>query len=84
MELAQDCVQWPALVSAVSNLRVLLPQCQSVSQSVSDTEYAHFNVILKAILNVERSSVTLSIKLRMCKLHLFLYHESVLDSGDET
>jgi hypothetical protein len=27
MELAQDRVQWQALVLAVLNLRVLLPQC---------------------------------------------------------
>jgi hypothetical protein len=26
MELAQDCVQWQALVLAVLNLQVLLPQ----------------------------------------------------------
>jgi hypothetical protein len=26
MELAQDCVQWPALVLAVLNLQVLLPE----------------------------------------------------------
>jgi hypothetical protein len=27
MEVAQDCVQWQALVLAVLNLHVLLPQC---------------------------------------------------------
>jgi len=34
MELAQDCVQWWALVLAVLNLGVLLPQCQRVGQLV--------------------------------------------------
>jgi hypothetical protein len=27
MELAQDCVQWRALLLAVLNLQVLLPEC---------------------------------------------------------
>jgi hypothetical protein len=32
MELAQDRVQWRALVSVVLNLRVLLPESQLISE----------------------------------------------------
>jgi hypothetical protein len=32
MELSQDCVQWRALVLAVLDLRVLLPESQLISK----------------------------------------------------
>jgi len=32
MELAQDCVQWQALVLAVLSLLVLLPECKLISK----------------------------------------------------
>jgi hypothetical protein len=35
MELAQDRVQWRALVSAALNLRILLPESLLVTSSVS-------------------------------------------------
>jgi hypothetical protein len=54
MELAQDRVQWRALVSAVLNLRVLLPEsvCEDVRWMELAQDRAQWRAVVSAVLNL--------------------------------
>jgi hypothetical protein len=52
MELAQDRVQWQALVLAVLKLRVLLPQCQLFNIYSNAKKNLTFHFLCVWVLNV--------------------------------